>query len=163
MRGRRRTPVVLGLLLVAVIAAGSVSHLSTATGDRRPLILPAGVLVPPRLTVQDLRGRPAIVHYWATWCEPCRQEAPEIARLARRLGRRARLVGVDWSDDRGRAVAFARRHGWSFPILADPRSTSGRRNGLVGLPMTLIVDADGRIVERLMGAQTAAGLLARLP
>lgn len=154
----RARPVVIGLVLVGVVAALAASGLRA--GRPRELSLPSAVLVAPGVSALELRGRPAIVHYWASWCGPCREEAPELVRLDRALGERARLVGVDWSDDPGRGRAFARRHGWSFPNLADPRGASG--NGVRGLPTTLIVDGDGRIVRTLVGPQTSAGLLGAL-
>lgn len=162
MRGWR-TPLAVGVLLVALVVAAAVGALSRSDHERRALRLPSAVLAGAPVTVDDLRGRPAVVHYWASWCVPCVREAPEIARLNARLGARARLIGVDWSDDPRRARAFLRRNRWRFPVLADPRSTSGAGNGLVGLPMTLIVDAQGRIVRRMFGAQTVAGVLAALP
>jgi cytochrome c biogenesis protein CcmG/thiol:disulfide interchange protein DsbE len=157
-----RTPTAVGVLLVALVVAAAVGALSRSSDEKR-LTLPSAALAGAAVTVDDLRGRPAVVHYWASWCVPCVREAPEIARLPARLGDRARLVGVDWSDDRSRARAFLRRHGWRFSVLEDPRSTSGTGNGLVGLPMTLIVDAHGRIVRRMFGPQTVAAVLAVLP
>jgi cytochrome c biogenesis protein CcmG/thiol:disulfide interchange protein DsbE len=155
-----RTPVLVAVLLVGVVAA--LAALGLRGGGAGELRLPAGVLVAPGVSAAELRGRPAIVHYWASWCVPCRQEAPELARLDRALGDRARLVGVDSSDDAGRGRAFARRHGWSFSNLADPDGASGEDNGVRALPTTLIVDADGRIVRTLFGPQTSAGLLGAL-
>jgi cytochrome c biogenesis protein CcmG, thiol:disulfide interchange protein DsbE len=119
--------------------------------------LPREVLVPPRATLASLRGRPAAVVFWASWCEPCRQEAPGFARLSHRLRGRASLVGVDWEDERGAALAFVRRYGWRFPVLR-ASGLSGGRYDLVGLPTTLILDRSGRIATVLRGPQSAAGL-----
>jgi thiol-disulfide isomerase/thioredoxin len=156
----------LGLLLLFVVA---ISFLATrlfgsADGGAAQAAppLPARVLVGPRVTLADLRGRPAIVHFWASWCGPCTKEAPEIARLAASLHGRATLVGVDWSDSPAHGTAFVRRHGWRFPNLQDPDATGSDGYDLRGMPTTVLLDARGRIVARLSGPQTAAGLLARL-
>jgi len=155
---RRHRPVVVAVLLVAVIG------LLAATGapSQRRLVLPEGTLVAPTVRADTLRGRTVIVHYWASWCEPCRREAAEIAALPRRLDDQTVLVGVDWSDGRSRGLAFVQRHGWTFPNLEDPRGTTGRQNGLRGLPTTLIVSPDGVIRKQLVGPQTVDGLLAQL-
>jgi cytochrome c biogenesis protein CcmG, thiol:disulfide interchange protein DsbE len=141
------------LAAVALLDRGAGS---AAPGKPAPE-LPSEVLVPPRATLASLRGRPAAVVFWASWCEPCRQEAPGFARLAGRLHGRASLVGVDWEDERGAALAFVKRYGWRFPVLrAD--GVSGGRYGVVGLPTTLILDPSGRIAAVRRGPQTAAGL-----
>jgi cytochrome c biogenesis protein CcmG, thiol:disulfide interchange protein DsbE len=110
------------------------------------------------VTLVGLRGKPAVVNVWASWCGPCRQEAPQLERFAASLRGRARLVGVDWSDGLDGARAFVRLYGWTFPVLRDPQGTVGDRYGLWGLPTTFVLDSGGRIVERLPGPQTEAGL-----
>lgn len=142
----------------AFVAAEALSGTHAATARAAPP-LPAKVLEPPAATIAGLHGRPAIVHFWASWCGPCQKEAPELARLGRELHGRATLVGVDYTDAAGSARAFIARHGWRFPILADPSGSTGDAYGLNGLPTTFLVDAHGRIVRRLTGPQTAAGLL----
>jgi cytochrome c biogenesis protein CcmG/thiol:disulfide interchange protein DsbE len=146
----------VGIAVFVAVEALSGTHAATA---RAAPPLPAKVLEPPAATIAGLRGRPAIVHFWASWCGPCQKEAGELARLSGRLGGRATLVGVDYTDAAGSARRFIARHGWHFPILADPDGQTGDAYGLAGLPTTFIVDADGRIVRRLTGPQTAAGLL----
>ena len=154
MQGRR-------YLLVAALVVGALAAVEVATsggggGGRRAPALPAEVLVPPRATLASLRGKPAVSNFWASWCGPCDKEAPELARLARRLGGRATLVGVDWNDARASARAFLRKHGWTFPNLRDADGAVGNRYRLDGLPNTFVLDRDGRIVRHLRGPQTVA-------
>jgi thiol-disulfide isomerase/thioredoxin len=154
-----RTRVAVGLILLAALAA----LLSRGTDEQRDApALPAEVLVPPRVSIADLRGRPAFVHVWASWCGPCLEEAPELAHVTARLGGRASFVGVDVSDGAGRARAFVRRHGWAFPNMRDGGGETGDRYQLSGLPTTFVLDARGRIVTELIGPQTAERLLAAL-
>jgi cytochrome c biogenesis protein CcmG/thiol:disulfide interchange protein DsbE len=160
-RGRSVALVACLAAVVAGVVAVAPKYWSQARSGGA-LTLPSEVLVGPRVSVADLGGRPAIVHYWASWCAPCRQEAPELARLARQLGDRGRLVGVAVADRRVDALAFVRRHRWHFPNLADDATTSAQNSDIVGLPMTLIVDAQGEVVTTLYGPQTARRLLARL-
>jgi thiol-disulfide isomerase/thioredoxin len=151
-------------LLVAAVVAGALALVEVATngGDssharRAAPALPAEVLTPPRATIASLRGKPALINFWASWCGPCEKEAPELARLARGLRGRATLVGVDWNDGRSGARAFIRRNGWSFPNLRDADGVVGNDYGLSGLPNTFVLDGGGRIVRVLRGPQTVAG------
>jgi cytochrome c biogenesis protein CcmG, thiol:disulfide interchange protein DsbE len=149
-------------LLVAALVIGALAAIELLTGgsdrhDRRAApALPAEVLTPPRATLASLRGRPALVNFWASWCGPCIKEAPELRRMAGRLGGRARLVGVDWNDALGGARAFIRRNRWTFPNVRDGDGTVGNRYGLSGLPNTFVLDSGGRIVRVLRGPQTVA-------
>jgi cytochrome c biogenesis protein CcmG, thiol:disulfide interchange protein DsbE len=150
--------------LVAVAALIAV-EVATSGGSSTPLRpapqLPTEVLNPPRVSLADLRGRPALVNFWATWCDRCREEAPEMESLARSLHGRATLVGVDWSDDLGNARDFIREHEWSFPVLRDSGEV-GDEYGITGLPTTFVLDPRGRIVQTLRGPQTRSSLEAAL-
>jgi cytochrome c biogenesis protein CcmG, thiol:disulfide interchange protein DsbE len=145
---------------VALVVAEVLSGKSDTTSARAAPALPTEVLVPPRVALADLRGKPAIVHFWASWCGPCTKEAPELARLPSVLRGRATLVGVDWSDSRSGAAAFVRKHRWTFPVLVDDAGHAGTAWQIRGLPATFVLDARGRIVKRLAGPQTVKGLLA---
>jgi cytochrome c biogenesis protein CcmG, thiol:disulfide interchange protein DsbE len=158
-----RRHLIYTVAVVAVVAALAADVAldrggGTAAPGRPAPQLPSEVLVPPRVTIASLRGRPAAINFWASWCEPCRQEAPAFERLARRLRGRASLVGVDWEDDRDAALAFVHRYGWTFPSLRASGGGTGERYGIAGLPTTLVLDRDGRIAEVLRGPQTAAEL-----
>jgi cytochrome c biogenesis protein CcmG/thiol:disulfide interchange protein DsbE len=112
------------------------------------------------VTLATLRGEPAIVDFWASWCGPCRREAPTLERFARSATGHGRLVGVDYSDSLSGARSFISRYGWTFPNLRDPDGAAGLRFGLAGLPMAFVLDRHGRIVAALRGPLDA-GLLAR--
>jgi thiol-disulfide isomerase/thioredoxin len=94
--------VIIATLVVIVIAAALVGGELLSGNSSQKLraapALPTSVLVPPRLTLAELRGKPAVIHFWASWCGPCHKEAPEIERFARSLHGRANLVGIDLSD-----------------------------------------------------------------
>jgi len=156
----RRRPLRLALVAVGIAAAVVVAEVATSGGGgaRRASALPSEVLVPPRVTLASLRGRPALVNFWASWCHPCRREAPELQRFAARPPNGARLVGVDFTDDRGAARAFIREHSWDYPNLRDPDGTVGCRYGVEGLPITFVLDRRGQIVDTLRGPQTTASL-----
>jgi cytochrome c biogenesis protein CcmG/thiol:disulfide interchange protein DsbE len=116
-------------------------------------------LVPPPVRLADLRGEPVLINFWASWCVPCRAEAPHLARFDREMNERAQLVGVDFQDAKSDALAFIREFGWRFPNVRDPQGKLASRYGLAGLPTTYVIDADGRIAKALNGEQTFESLV----
>ncbi len=156
-------------LLIAVIVVVSAALFAlfglkgASTAPRPAPALPTTTLAGAAVTLADLRGRPAFVVFWASWCGPCATEAPAIERFARSLHGRARLVGVDWNDpSTSDARAFVRRYGWSFPTLLDGDGLVGDRYGLRGLPTTYVLDGSGTIAATLTGEQTEQSLQSAL-
>jgi len=157
------------VLLAGALAAGSLLHSpdpdgaalgATPPAMRKPAPELAGeVLVPPAVRLAQLRGKPVMINFWASWCLPCRREAPALARFDRQLRARARLIGVDFNDAKSDALAFVRELHWRFPNLRDPRGKLGARYHLIGLPTTFVVDGQGRIAAQLVGAQSYAKLV----
>jgi cytochrome c biogenesis protein CcmG, thiol:disulfide interchange protein DsbE len=161
----RRVAIPLAVLAVVVagfVAAEALSPKNDASQGRAAPALPARALSGGAVTLASLKGRPAIVHFWASWCGPCLKEAPEMAGLPAALHGRASVVGVDWSDNPAHAATFVRKHGWRFPILEDHDGRVGNRYRLAGLPTTFLLDGRGRIVRQLTGPQTRTGLVARV-
>lgn len=100
----------------------------------------------------SLRG-PMLVNLWAVWCGPCRTEGPHLASFAKAAAGQVALVGVDTADpDPALAAEFAQTVGWTYVQLQDPSHSLSDALGLKGLPVTLFVDSQGRIVYRQVGA-----------
>jgi cytochrome c biogenesis protein CcmG/thiol:disulfide interchange protein DsbE len=154
--------VAAGLLLAApggkVGAAGSVPRAERPAAPE----LEGEWLVPPPVRLADLGGKPVLVNFWASWCVPCRAEAPHLARFNREMEERAQLVGVNFQDAKSEALAFIREFGWRFPNVRDPQGKLASRYGLAGLPTTYVIDADGRIAKALSGEQTFESLVRAL-
>lgn len=150
-----------GLLALALAAAIVEALQGSGGGGARRLPappLPAQVLVGPPATLASLHGRPAFINFWASWCQPCTRETPQLNRFAQLVAGRAAVVGIDWSDNAAIARRFIQRFHLSYPILRDPDDTTGGRFGLSGLPTTYVLDGRGRIVETLYGPQTVTTL-----
>jgi cytochrome c biogenesis protein CcmG, thiol:disulfide interchange protein DsbE len=145
---------VVAIIGVAEVASGGGSE---ETGRAAPP-LPAKALRPPGVDLAALRGKPALVDFFASWCDPCAEEAPTLRKLSASLGDRATVVAVDWDDAGGPARAFVREHGWHFPVLADTSGAAGEAYGLVGLPTSFVLDPRGRIVATFRGPQSEAKL-----
>jgi cytochrome c biogenesis protein CcmG/thiol:disulfide interchange protein DsbE len=154
---RRAVPILAAVLVVGLIVFEIASAGSGGKPEPAPP-LPGAVLQGPKTTLASLRGKPALVNFWASWCDPCRKEAPELERLDRSLHGDAALVGVDYTDKSDNARDFIRQYGWTFPVLSDPDGIYGARFRFSGLPTTVVLDPRGRIVETLRGPQTAADL-----
>jgi cytochrome c biogenesis protein CcmG/thiol:disulfide interchange protein DsbE len=148
---------VAALAVAAIVVAELAGGGSTETGRAAPP-LPSKALRPPAVDLAALRGKPALVDFFASWCGPCAEEAPTLRRLAAAVAGEANVVAVDWDDAGGPARAFVRRHGWTFPVLADTSGAAGESYGLVGLPTSFVLDPHGRIVATFQGPQSEARL-----
>jgi cytochrome c biogenesis protein CcmG, thiol:disulfide interchange protein DsbE len=91
------------------------------------------------------RGSVVVVNFWASWCRPCRVEAPTLASLSSAYAGRVRFVGVNYEDPRRFALAAAQRFGLPYPSVTDSNGSVGDAFGIVGLPTTYIIGTDGRI------------------
>jgi thiol-disulfide isomerase/thioredoxin len=109
----------------------------------------------------SLRGRPAVLNFWASWCIPCGREAPELVRFADEHAGRIAVVGVNVDDDGPKARRFARAKKLQFPLVAGSIDLVFSYGG-AGLPHTVIVDADGRVVDTVRGVVTADVLDSKL-
>lgn len=117
--------------------------------------LPRQVLSGKPVTLATVRGRPALVVFWASWCTPCQLEAPALERFAQALHGRATLIGVNWNDPSiGEARAFIRQYHWTFTNLRDGEGLVGDEYGLSNLPSTFVIDATGHVRQTLQGPQT---------
>lgn len=141
---------------IAIVAFAVTRGLSTSY--RVAPALPKQRLAGPRVTLASLRGKPALVLFWASWCVQCGQEAQAVRSFAQSPAGAGRIVGVDWSDRPRAAMRFLRDHNWTFSNLRDVTSEVGLRYGLTELPALFVIDAHGRIVKALSGTQTQHSL-----
>lgn len=102
----------------------------------------------------ELAGTPYLLNIWATWCAPCRHEMPELQQLHEAFsGQNFQVVGVS-VDDRGSRETikeFLAEVGVTFPIYHDPSWEIQDTYGLLGLPGSFLMDAEGRLVRKWMG------------
>lgn len=124
-----------------------------AVGTRAPAYA-APTLEGDTLALDALRGEAVLVNVWATWCPPCREEMPGLVELHERFqGEGFRVVAA--SIDTRRAArdvrAFVDRHGITFPVLLDPEQRVTRAFRTVGVPESILLDREGRVVRRWVG------------
>lgn len=106
----------------------------------------------------DYAGRPLVVNFWATWCAPCVEEMPDLQRVHEQVGGEVAFLGVNVRDAPANAEPFVEELGITYDLAVDSEGDYYREVGSMGMPTTLLVAADGRIVARRVGAVTAADL-----
>lgn len=104
-------------------------------------------------TLKKFHGKPLLVNFWATWCSPCIQEMPTLERLAVREGEQLKVLTVS-QDSKGAEVVkpwFAKNRYTYLEAYTDPEASLGRAAGVEMLPTTILYDAQGKEVWRIMG------------
>jgi cytochrome c biogenesis protein CcmG/thiol:disulfide interchange protein DsbE len=109
-----------------------------------------------KMRLSSLRGKVVVLNFWASWCLPCKDEAPILEAAWQRYRHRGLVVvGIDAQDFKGDGRRFAERYGLSYPILFDGHGSTLGRYGVSGFPETWFVDRQGRlVVERIQGPVT---------
>lgn len=139
----RRLTLVLAAALVLAACGGS------GDGSSLPDLPEASPDELVAFVVDD--GRPAVVNVWASWCGPCRAEAPLLSEAQSEFGEDVLFVGVDVQDTQDSAKAFIEEYGLDFQHFFDPDKSIPAAFGGFGVPITYFVAADGTITETHSG------------
>ena len=145
-----------GVALFALVVAGLALTQGGGGGTARakdfslPRLNGSGVI-----TLAATRGQPTVVNFFASWCVPCRQEMPALQTVSTRLQGKVAFLGVDHQDDRDGALKLLADTGVQYPTGYDPDGKVATSYGLFGMPTTLFVSADGRLLEKHTGQLTA--------
>ena len=110
------------------------------------------------LQLASLRGRVVVLNFWASWCYPCKQEAPALAAASKRWAGRVVVLGVDVNDSARYARRFARKYGLTYPLVHDNHNVTSPKYGLTGLPETFFIDRRGKVIEHVAGEVKAADI-----
>jgi cytochrome c biogenesis protein CcmG/thiol:disulfide interchange protein DsbE len=105
-----------------------------------------------RISLSELRGYPAVLNFWASWCVPCKEEAPDLAASARAHAGRVVFLGIDVQDFTSDARKFLGELDVPYPSVRDGGDSTYADFGLTGLPETYYLDRDGRAVAHSVGA-----------
>ena len=138
------------LAAVAKVKGGpqlSANPSGPAPNFTRPLLEGDG-----SITLSDLRGHPVLLNFWASWCDPCKDEAPVLAdgwRKWRDTG--VIFLGVDTRDSRSAAIAFERRYGVEYQSVVDENEEVNYAYGVTGFPESFFIDRTGQVVAKYVG------------
>lgn len=142
-----------GLIVYGVANSGQDTSIDSAVKrGERPLAPGADVSLPTldgrsTKSLAELRGQVVVLNFWASWCDPCREEAPILQRAHERLREdgRGTVLGVTYKDFADESRRFERKLGLTYPSLRDDKLELAPEFGTVRLPETFVLDARGRI------------------
>jgi cytochrome c biogenesis protein CcmG/thiol:disulfide interchange protein DsbE len=107
------------------------------------------------ISLEDLRGKGVVLNFWASWCDPCRDEAALLEQTWRREQENGIVfIGLDYLDQEPSAKAYLAEYSISYPNGADLRSDAARRYGISGVPETFFINPEGEIVKTIIGPIT---------
>ena len=157
------TALIVVLLVVGLLNRGASTTIDDAldAGSRPPApdlqlpVLVSGAGLPPagqEASLADLRGKVVVLNLWASWCEPCREEAPVLESVWQRYRNKDVVVlGIDIQDLSDDARAFIREYGLTYPSLRDGSDGSKAALEATGVPETFLIDREGRIALHIAG------------
>jgi peroxiredoxin len=153
------------MLLIAVALLGAIFAVYTARhqhGSPAAISATANHFAPdftlPQLDGQDLRlssyrGKVVLLDFWATWCAPCREETPNLVALQQKYSPRGlQVIGVSMDDTAEPARAFYQQFHMNYPVVMGTAQTGELYGGVLGLPIAFLINRDGRIYAKHIGA-----------
>ncbi len=163
--GKRPSTTVIVLIGVCAALVAAVIAIDSTAGHKTKAAapLPAPTFTLPSLrdpaqqvSLSAYRGRPVIVNFFASWCGPCRQETPLLARFYRASRGTVVIIGVDADDKAAAARRFVQAYGVSYPVAFESAPAIADAYGVstIGIPETFFLDSRHRIVRRILGDVT---------
>ena len=105
-----------------------------------------------KVELKDFMGKPVVINFWASWCGPCREEMPFLERSWKQYRDKGVIfIGIDVLDDEKAAREFLTAFGISYANLKDQSGEVASKYGVIGLPATIFIDKEGRIVRKNYG------------
>ena len=157
--------VVAGVVLIGALAVVAFGFTRDPSRIESPLIgrtAPNFRLVSldgTTIDLADLRGHPVVVNFWASWCIPCRDEAPLLTAAQQRYApRNVAFLGIVYQDSAASAQTFVDRYAISYPSLLDPDGRTALDYGVYGIPETYFIASDGTIRDKQIGPLDAVSL-----
>jgi peroxiredoxin len=146
---------VLGLLVA--IFAFPLAGCSTASREAAEVGASAPEFTLPtregtELSLSQLRGKPVLLNFWATWCQPCREEMPYIQAVYEEVGEDLFILAVNIQETKPSVEEFLQQGGFTFPVALDHQGDVARNYGIRFIPTTFLIDREGIIREVKAGA-----------
>ena len=154
---QRRIAIVVVILLLGWL----VLRWTSRRAPRAPGLRPApdfalADLSGRQLHLSDYRGKVVLLDFWATWCEPCKEEIPQFIALQNKYSERGlQILGISMDDSEAPVRQFQERFKMNYPVAVGTPQLADQYGGVLGLPITFVIDREGRIVSRHIGATKA--------
>ena len=146
---------IVALCLLGIYVAGRRSAQKpkpTASGNLAPDFTLTD-LDGRKLTLSDYRGKVVLLDFWATWCGPCRTEIPHFVEMQNTYGPQGfQVIGISMDDDAKPVREFAQHYKLNYPVAVGDDKLADRFGGVLGLPVNFIIDRQGRIHAKYLGA-----------
>ena len=127
-------------------------HVSSTTGSPAPNFT-LRELDGQSLELSSLRGKVVLLDFWATWCDPCRDEIPQFVKLQNQYGPQGlQIVGISIDDSADPVRKFYQEFHMNYPVVMGDAKTGELYGGVLGLPIAFVIDRDGRIYKKHIGA-----------
>jgi cytochrome c biogenesis protein CcmG/thiol:disulfide interchange protein DsbE len=140
----------------------SASAFATKVGEVAPDFTRTDFANKP-LRLSDHRGKLVLLNFWATWCPPCREEMPLFSRWHRELEVKGlQVIGVSMDDDAAMAKEFLVEYPVAYPVVMGDVKLAETFGGVLGLPLSYLIDAQGRVVARYQGEADLARMEAKI-
>ena len=154
--------ILLGLALIAIAGLYfTTRHHGVPTGTRGKGIAEQSLapdfslpdLSGQKLDLSSYRGKVGLLDFWATWCDPCREESPHFVELQKRYGDQGlQIIGVSMDDEAEPVRDFYQRFKMNYPVVMGNAKTGELYGGVLGLPIAFLIGRDGRITAKHIGA-----------
>ncbi len=157
-----RTVLFVGLFIAAAVVAILFAGLgkdpqaidSPLIGRPAPTFALREVGTGKTINLEQLRGRPVVLNFWATWCVPCYEEHPTLVANARALQPRVQFLGVVFQDSEEKIQGFLNERGHAYPTVVDDAGKTAIAYGVGGVPETFFLDSSGTIQAKFVGPLT---------
>lgn len=117
-----------------------------------------------RLSLSDFKDKPVVLNFWASWCDPCKEESPLLEsawKQAHAQGKDVAFLGIDFQDSNSQATAFLQQYGITYPIAIDAGSAANAYR-IVSLPDTFFINRNGIVVSSVLQQLTSQALSSNL-
>ena len=159
----RFSPLTAGIVLAVALQANSLwaQHVHPVTSGSAPLVGAAAVpfelktMEGKAAGLETFRGKPLVINFFASWCDPCRDEMPLINELAAKAVGNYQVLGIAVEDSRAAVTEYAKEAKLAFPIALDLNSTVKRAYRIFGPPATFFIDRQGIIRDIVIGPITS--------
>lgn len=143
-----------GTALIFVISKENTFQKTTAVGLIAPDFEITDSLNGSKISSSELKGKVLFINFWASWCQPCREEMPSIEALFKEMqsNDNFRMITIVNNDSIENALEYMKKNGYTFPVYSDPDGITSKNFGITGVPETYIINKNGILTKRVLGA-----------